>query len=196
MIRALGVLMLLLAAVPGAAAADDGARAAVERLHGALAATRSDGCAGRLAALATVVPASFDTEAIARLVLRSHWDALSPAQRTAFTAALRDNIALNYARQFVIGAGDRFVIDGEQPQGRHLKVTARLQRSGQPAVSFDYLLQHGPDGWRIVNVFADGVSDAAVRRTQYDSLVRERGIDGPTGFVEAQNSDLRRACTA
>ena len=50
------------------------------------------------------------------------------------------------------------------------------------------------DGWRIVNVFADGVSDAAVRRSQYDSLVGERGIDGLIGFVESQNKNLLREC--
>lgn len=189
-------LIIVMALSPGAGMAADGARAAVAQLHAALETQPQESpqsCSTRVAMIGPVIAAVFDTAAIARLVLRTHWTALDESRRTAFVAALQENIALNYGRHFAGGAGQRFVIDGEEPQGRFVRVRARLPRTDQPAVTFDYLL-HEADGWRIVNVFADGVSDAAVRRSQYDSLVGERGIDGLIGFVESQNKNLLREC--
>lgn len=185
-----------MAVLPGAGLAAGSARAAVTALHSALETPPQDAhpsCSTRLKALEPVVATVFDTDAIARLVLRGHGSALSAAQRAAFLSALRDNIALSYARHFAGGTNQAFAIGGEEPQGRFVRIRAHLPRSGQPAMTFDYLL-HEAGGWRIVNVFADGVSDAALRRTQYDSLIGERGIDGLIGFVESQNNDLRREC--
>lgn len=190
------VLIISLALLPGTGTAASGARAAVDELHAALEASPHDppgSCNWRAATLTPVVAAVFDAAAIARLVLRTHWSTADESQHAAFVAALQDNIVLSYARHFGNGAGQRFVIDGEEPQGRFVRIRAQLPRSGQPAVTFDYLL-HEADGWRIVNVFADGVSDAAVRRSQYDSLVGERGIDGLIRFVESQNKNLLREC--
>lgn len=189
-------LIIVMALQPGTGMAGEGARAAVAELHAALETPPQEplrSCGARMSTLAPVVAAVFDTAAIARLVLRTHWPALDESRRAAFVAALQDNIVLNYARHFGNGTSQRFTIEGEEAQGRFVRVRARLPRSGQPAVTFDYLL-HEADGWRIVNVFTDGVSDAAVRRSQYDSLVGERGIDDLIGFVESQNKNLLREC--
>jgi phospholipid transport system substrate-binding protein len=47
--------------------------------------------------------------------------------------------------------------------------------TGEP-VRFDYILRNGKDGWRIVNVLADGVSDLALKRVEYRAILQRDGF--------------------
>ena len=40
----------------------------------------------------------------------------------------------------------------------------------------DYILGQGKEGWRIINVLADGVSDLALKRVEYRSILSKKGF--------------------
>jgi phospholipid transport system substrate-binding protein len=38
---------------------------------------------------------------------------------------------------------------------------------------FDYILRQGKDGWRIIIILADGVSDPALKRVEYRVILQQ-----------------------
>jgi phospholipid transport system substrate-binding protein len=44
-------------------------------------------------------------------------------------------------------------------------------------VKFDYMLKKKGDNWRIINIIANGVSDLALKRSEYTSVLKREGFD-------------------
>lgn len=179
------------------AARADRPAAPVARLHQALLALSADaGCEAQIARVAAAVDASYDLPGIARRMLGTHWSGLGDEQQQAFVERLRQSMVLQYVSRFGRAEGLRFRDDGEQAQAaERVRVDALLQRPNGTPVRLQYLVQRDGARWRIVNVVADGVSDAALRRVQYDAVVRREGVEGLLSLLAAQNRELReQAC--
>ncbi len=59
-------------------------------------------------------------------------------------------------------------------------------------MSFEYLLQQGSGGWRIVNIVADGVSDLALKRAEYQRVLASGTLDTLIKELESQTERLRQ----
>lgn len=154
------------------------------------------GCDGRIKHLQPVVDASFDVPLIAQTVMRRHWGELSEAQRSQLVAEFRETTVVTYASQFNSFGGEVFTTQETQalPNGDQM-VHARLQPGSGDSVAFDYILRQAKDGnYRIINVIADGVSDLALRSTQYTRLFEQKGFDGLIGWLQDQNKKMRANC--
>ncbi|MBV8063084.1 MAG: ABC transporter substrate-binding protein [Nevskia sp.] len=154
------------------------------------------GCDGRVKHLQPVVDASFDVPLIAQTVMRKHWGELNEAQRTQLIAEFRETTVVTYASQFNSFSGETFTTKDTQalPNGDQL-VHARLQPNGGDSVAFDYILRLAKDGnYHIINVIADGVSDLALRSTQYSRLFEQKGFDGLMAWLQDQNKKMRASC--
>jgi phospholipid transport system substrate-binding protein len=137
------------------------------------------GCSGRAQRLTPAIDTAFDLPALSALALRRRWSTLDDAQRQAFTASFRKLAIATYASRFATFSGERFETRDtvKQADGTEL-VHARLYPSKSDPVSFDYVLHDNSGQWKIINVIADGVSDLALRSTQYEQIMRQRGYDG------------------
>ena len=199
--RLLGALAALLLGAATAAAQDGdapGALRVVERLHAALeenlAARPARGFAERLAHVEPVVASSFDFDTISRVALGSAWDTLAPAERERLRDLIRRESTLTYAQRFAPpGNGLRFVTEEAQPaRGGRTVVRTRLERPSDPPVSLDYVLHETPQGMRIVNVLADGVSDLSLKRAQYAAVIRRDGVAELIRRIEEQVREIAR----
>ncbi|WP_428312498.1 ABC transporter substrate-binding protein [Hydrocarboniphaga sp.] len=170
--------------------------AVVDALQSALVAglRNPQSCAARRQRLEPVVAQAFDFELIAQKLLRRHWKDMSEAQRTRFRTVIADTAVTTYASQFASTSADKathFELGTSSSEGR---VAATLLPASGDAVSFDYALRQGADGWKIVNVVAQGVSDLAVRSAQYESQITRSGVDGLLAELEQRNQQARAAC--
>ena len=153
------------------------------------------GCDGRIKHLQPVVDASFDVPLIAQTVMRRHWSELSDAQRTQLIAEFREVTVVTYSSNFNSFGGEAFTTQDTQslPNGDQM-VHARLQPGSGDSVAFDYIL-HGKDGnFRIINVIADGVSDLALRSTQYNALFEKKGFSGLMSWLQDQSKKMQANC--
>lgn len=152
-------------------------------------------CSGRSDKLATAVDAGFDLPFLAQRVLRRQWKDLSEEQRSTFTATFRELVLITYANQFARFGGEKFdtLTTKELADGTRL-VNARLTPGRGAPVNFDYVLREGNGAWRIVNVVADGVSDLALRSSQYAKIYKAGGYDGLIGQVKLQIEANRKGC--
>jgi phospholipid transport system substrate-binding protein len=54
------------------------------------------------------------------------------------------------------------------------------------------LLQNGAAGWRIINIVADGVSDLALKRAEYQRVLASGTLDTLIAELEAQTARLQQ----
>jgi phospholipid transport system substrate-binding protein len=148
----------------------------------------------RYRALEPVVVATHDLPYIAEFALRRQWSSLAEADRQRFVAAFQRLSVLTYAARFRAVGAETFRAIAAEPadsSGRAQVVTA-VARADQPDVSLEYVLQQDEQGWRIINIVADGVSDLALKRAEYQRLFASGGIDGLIAELEAQAQRLTR----
>jgi phospholipid transport system substrate-binding protein len=201
MIGRRALLVLLAATTAGvvrpSAAADvvtDSPAATIGSLQQALvAAGRAGGAVEqRYRELEPVIVATHDLPYIAEFALRRQWASLAEADRQRFIAAFQRLSVMTYAARFANVAADTFrpIAAGTADGNGRVQVTTAIRRDGQPDVSLEYLLQQGEQGWRIINIVADGVSDLALKRAEYQRVFAGGGIEGLIAELERQTDRL------
>jgi len=171
----------------------------ITTFHGVLIDNMKNGaalkCSGRTEKMAAAVDNGFDLPYLAQRVLRRQWKDLSEEQRTRFIATFRELVLATYASQFAKFAGESFetLSTRELGDGTRL-VNAKLTPGNGAQVNFDYVLRDANGGWRIVNVVADGVSDLAIRASQYDKIYKASGYDGLIAQIKLQIEANRKGC--
>lgn len=198
MLRTVLALALLFGALPRSLAADAAADT-VSRFHdslvGVMNQTPALGCEARIGKLGPAVDSAFDLPFIAERVLRRHWKNLDDAQRAQFGAALRRSVLITYATEFATPGSVRFSTgDSETLANGDRVVHATLQPAQGQAVTLDYQLKPRGEGWQVVNVLAEGVSDLALRSSQYDGLMKAQGFPGLMAGLDQQTQKIRNRC--
>lgn len=153
------------------------------------------GCEGRLKLMQPAVDATFDLPFIAERALRRHWKTLDESQHIAFAAALRDSVITTYATEFAQPGAVTFATGNTEmlPNGDAL-VHTTLTPHDRSALALDYVLKPRNAHWQVVNVLADGVSDLALRATQYDGLIKAEGFQALMGKLDSQTRKLKARC--
>lgn len=165
---------------PASTEASD-AQQVVARLHDALIKAMREsgslGYKGRYELLAPVIDQTHDIDFIARTSLGANWTQLSPEQQQTFVDVFRKLSIGTYAGWFKEYDGERFeFVEQQQMPREQVMVRSKLvPLKGEP-VRFDYILRQGKEGWRIVNILADGVSDLALKRVEYRAILQRDGF--------------------
>lgn len=148
----------------------------------------------RYKALEPVIVATHDLPYIAEFALRRQWPQLSEADRARFIAAFKRLSVMTYAARFVNVGPNTFrpIALGAPGESGRAQVTTAVVRKDQPDVSFEYLLQQESGGWRIINIVADGVSDLALKRAEYQRVLASGTLDTLIAEIESQTERLRQ----
>lgn len=171
----------------------------VNALHASLteAMSRSAqlGCEGRTQLMQPAVDAAFNLPFVAQRALRRHWQTLDAAQRERLTATLRTSFVATYATEFAQAGAVSFATGATETLANgDALVHSRLTPKGRSAITLDYVLKPQGKSWQVVNVLADGVSDLALRATQYDSVMKTGGLDALQAGLDAQINNLKARC--
>ena len=177
-----GVMLLVAPATWAQTQAQPGPQEVVSHLQETLIKSMREGgklgYRGRFELLAKAVDQTHDLDFIARTTLGANWTQLSAEQQRIFTDVFRKLSICTYAGWFKSYEGERFEFIEQQDMPRdQVMVRTRFVQSGsEPPVRFDYVLRQTNDGWRIVNVLADGVSDLALKRVEYRAILQRDGF--------------------
>jgi phospholipid transport system substrate-binding protein len=175
--------------------ATDTPTATILSLQQALAAARDKPNATVAERYGDLEPAIVETHNlpyIAEFALRRQWPMLTDAERQRFVAAFQRLSVMTYAARFGNVAPDAFrPLEAGMPDANgRAQVKTAIKREGQPDVSLEYLLQQNGDDWKIINIVADGVSDLALKRAEYQRLFASGGIEGLIAELEHQTERL------
>jgi phospholipid transport system substrate-binding protein len=147
---------------------------------------------GRYKLLAPSIDKTFDIPFMARSSVGSYWDKMTDAQRHALTEAFRSFTVANYAHAFDDFGGEKFVTGDEQQTPRKdIIVYTTLVKSDGGKVALNYLLRPDAGQPRVIDVYLDGaISQLAVRRSEYTSIIREKGVDALIDAIKKKSKDL------
>ena len=158
------------------------ARKPVERLNSTLIEVMKGGqklgYAGRYKKLDPVVKETFEFEAVSIIALGTHWKKLEQPQKLAFMAKLTDLSVATYAAQFKEYGGESFQFDSSQDvKGGKLLLRYNLVAPNEKPIKFEYFVGQFNGQWHIINIVVDGISDLALKKAQYTSVIDREGFD-------------------
>lgn len=170
----------------------EAAKALVEDFHATLIRAMKDGAslsfAGRAATLAPAVQRTFSLGFMCQLIVGPEWRRLDPPRQQMVLAAFADWVVAQYASQFTAWDGERFTTQGVSGGGKGtLIVETAIVPAGSAPVELGYRLMDG----RVIDIYLEGsVSQLALWRSQFASVIKREGIDGLIGRLQAQARQL------
>jgi phospholipid transport system substrate-binding protein len=136
------------------------------------------GYAGRYTKLQEAVINSHDLSKIARIVVGREGEKLSEEQQQKLDEVFSKLSIASYAHNFKDYSGESFVFDSEEQTTRGgVVIHSHLVIPDDKPVKFDYMLKEKGNSWRIINIIANGVSDLALKRSEYTTILQREGFD-------------------
>ncbi len=192
------VLVSSLALVAAAAPAGETGDPAkvVDRLHGALLAVMKQadalGYQGRFDRLAPVLQETFDLPFMAAKSVGRHWKSASEQDRRTLVQTFTRFSIANYAGRFDGYSGQSFETLDQVPSTHGtILVKTRLNDPDGEVVRLNYRLRPVNGGWKIIDVYLNGtVSELALRRSEYSSLIKRQGFKALLGALDERIDTL------
>ncbi len=194
--RLLAVVLILLAATPSLAGAEEDPRAVVQQLSDCLLDVMKHGSElgfeGRAEKLQPVVSVVYDMAAMTKGTLGPAAAKLSSEEAGRLAEAYRRYSVATYADQFDGWAGERFVVGRPRPTENGLVVVpSQIVPASGTATEIDYLLHQDGEHWQIVDVLFDGtISQVAVRRSEFVPIFRREGLAGLIAVLDGKSVSL------
>lgn len=166
------VLYALLLTGSVSAAVSDPALAQVQTLTAALLKSMHAGSTismtERYKSLQPVVEQVFAMPLVTRLAVGPAWASFSPDQQKALIAAYTRFTVANYAHNFHDFDGQRFEIDNNvASRGDDKVVRTQIFPAHDVPVTLLYRMREVDGGWKVIDVISDGVSQLALRRSDF-----------------------------
>ncbi|SEN25846.1 ABC transporter substrate-binding protein [Nitrosomonas marina] len=132
----------------------------------------------RVEFLTSVVNQTHDIDLIIKTILgASLWHELDTMQQNLIIETFRKLSIATYAGRFKQYNDEQFEFIEQRDLPRNQKlVRSRLNKGDGGAVNFDYVLHQPEEHWLIVNILFDGVSDLAIKRSEYRSILQREGF--------------------
>jgi len=145
----------------------------------------------RFTALAPAMDAAFDFESMIKTAAGTYWSKASDSARQALLAAFRRVSIATYADQFAGVKDGRFVIDGSRTGPRGLKLVDSRLKTADEDVSLTYVVRNRGGNWLIIDVLLQGgISELALRASEYASTLKNGGTEALTQTLNAQAASL------
>ena len=136
------------------------------------------GYEGRYKELEPAIKDSHDLTKITRIVIGNQWKKLSTEQKKKMIQVFTELSIASYAHNFKDYSGESFKFESEEETARGgMIVRTFFLIPGEKDVSFDYMLKKKGNSWLIINIIANGVSDLALKRSEYSSILKREGFD-------------------
>ena len=136
------------------------------------------GYEGRRKKLDPIIRSNHSLSRIARVAVGRSWKKINPEQKAMLVKTFSEFSVASYASMFDGYTGEQFKILGaeQQKQGRML-VRTILTKSDGEKIHLDYVLSQDDGRWQIINISTNGISDLALKRAEYTSVIKKEGFD-------------------
>jgi len=126
--------------------------------------------------LEPVIEQTFALPLVTRLAVGPDWSSFSPDQQKAVIAAFTRFTVANYAHNFRDFDGQKFEIDDNAlTRGGDKIVRTRVIPAHDTPVSLLYRMHEVDGTWKIVDVYSNGVSELALRRSDFAAALAAGG---------------------
>jgi len=143
---------------------------------------------------AKVLP-HFNFSSMTALAMGQNWSKATPEQKKRLVEEFRTLLVRTYASALAAYSEQRFDYRPlrARPTDTDVVVNVRVIQSGAQPVPIDYSMEKTAAGWKVYDVMVGGVSLVANYRTEFNSTVREVGIEGLIRNLQAKNRSVDAA---
>lgn len=180
----LAMTMILLASImsPSVQAKEPSAKKVVENFQYSLLKVMRQGkklgFQGRYKKLEKAIYKSHDLTKITRVVIGREWVKLTKEQQDTLVKVFSELSISAYADNFKEFSGESFAFESEDETTRGgIIIHTTLKIPKDKNVKFDYMLKKQGKKWCIINIIANGVSDLALKRSEYTNLLKTEGFE-------------------
>ncbi len=145
----------------------------------------------REARIRAILREGFDLKVLARLVLGKHWRKLDKAQRSEFVGVFEDAMVQQTLTIFGRYTGQTFDIvkvGADRTNPRLIAILTNVARSNGALAKVNWRIRKDGEGYKIVDIVAEGVSMALTLRQEYSAVIERSG-----GKVEGLIKELRKS---
>jgi phospholipid transport system substrate-binding protein len=134
----------------------------------------------------------FNFSAMTALAMGQNWSKATPEQKKRLVEEFKTLLVRTYASALSAYSEQRFDFRPlrARPTDTDVTVNVRVIQSGAQPVPIDYSMEKTAAGWKVYDVMVAGVSLVANYRTEFNSTVREAGIEGLIKNLQAKNRSL------
>jgi phospholipid transport system substrate-binding protein len=180
------------------AATSDPAAAPVQTLTAALLQSMKAGSTWsmteRFRQLEPVIEQVFALPIVTRLAVGPEWASFTPDQQKALIAAFTRFTVANYASNFHSFDGQKFEMeDNVLSRGTDKIVRTHVIPAHDAPVSLLYRTREVDGSWRIIDVYSDGVSSLALRRSDFASAIAAGGAPELLAYLNRTSDDLMKS---
>ena len=172
------------------------ARQTINRFHASLLEVMKQadksGVKARYRILEPEIAKRFDLRLMIALATGKYWRAAGPNSRGRLAEAFHRFSAATYSSRFSGYSGQSFKTLNVSTGPRKTElVRTEIRRPDGPPVALTYVTRMARKGWRIVDVLLDdGISELAVRRSEYRSVLKSDGVDGLIRLLDQKTEIL------
>lgn len=127
-----------------------------------------------------------DMDFIARFVVGKNWRTATPEQQQAYIAAYKPFILKNYAGRLTRYSGQTYSLKKTRVEGNSSIVTMEIADKNGQSFLVDYRLREQGGSYKILDIIVEGVSLLATQRSEFASIIDQKGIDGLTEALKTQ----------
>lgn len=166
-------------------------RALTASLLKSMRAGATESMAERYRDLQPVVAKAFALPLVARLSVGPEWTKFTPGQKEAVVAAFSRFTVANYAHNFRSFDGQKFVVDENVlHRGPEEVVRQHLIPLDESPADLLYLMEDVNGGWKIVDVYYNGISQLALHRADFAGAIGAGGAPLLIAHLNKVSDDL------
>lgn len=137
----------------------------------------------------------FDHVGMTALAVGVSWRKATAEQKKRLAEAFRTLLMRTYASSLSAFGSQKFEFRPlrMKPDDTDVTVQVRVLQSGSQPVVVEYDMEKTSAGWKCYDVRVAGISLVVNYRTEFNNIVREKGIDGLVGALETKNKSLAEA---
>jgi phospholipid transport system substrate-binding protein len=137
----------------------------------------------------------FNFGSMTALAMGQNWNKATPEQKKRLVDEFKTLLVRTYASALAAYSEQRFDFRPlrARPTDTDVIVNVRVIQSGAQPVPIDYSMEKTATGWKVYDVMVGGVSLVANYRTEFNSTVRDVGIEGLIRNLQAKNRSLEPA---
>ncbi len=151
------------------------------------------GYSGRYKLLEPVIKDSFALSFMAKQSVGRYGKTFSEVQRNLLEKTYADWSIATYAGRFDSYSGEKFEVASESgPVHGTVTVVSKLIRPNKEKIDFYYMLRKNEDKWRIVDIQISGVSQLALTKSQFLSVLKDKGLDGLIAMLKEKIKGFSR----
>ena len=156
----------------------------VESFHKALISAMQEATdETRRAIVDEAINSHFQVHTIARISLGRNWRTLQSDKQSDYMTLMEELIRTTYASRFDKFDNQTFTVTSSSPIASNRARVKSILNTKSEVVNLDYQLQFSEESWRIYDIVANGVSDLALKRSNYAALYADGGLDSVTADI-------------